>query len=145
MILTETQKAWRKMELKELIEEHRVAASNERLWAKGANTPEQTAMHEDNVNEHLTYIAYLKTILDEAECEDEPLDLPVNLTILASQLQLDTDDIADDEDELEEEISDYLSDTYGFCHNGFNYEVVRNENGEPSEFIVTNIDWDTTD
>jgi hypothetical protein len=87
----------------------------------------------------------LKSILDEAEYEDEPLDLPVNVTILASQLQLDTDDIADDEDELEEELSDYLSDTYGFCHNGFNFEVVRNEDGEPSEFIITNIDWDTTD
>lgn len=90
MILTETQKAWRKMELEELIEEHRIAASNERLWAKGANTPEQVAMHEDNVNEHLTYIAYLKAILDEdeVEYEDEPLDLPVNVTILASQLNL---------------------------------------------------------
>ena len=43
MILTETQKAWRKMEIEELIEEHRVAASNERLWSKGANTPEQAA------------------------------------------------------------------------------------------------------
>ena len=37
MILTETQKAWRKMEIEELIEEYRVAVSNERLWAKGSD------------------------------------------------------------------------------------------------------------
>ena len=164
MILTETQKAWRKMEIEELIEEHRIACSNERLWAKGADTPEQAAMHEANVNEHLSYIAYLNTLLDEEyqetdgendSCQEYDMEsdivrgiddiLPVNVTILASQLQLDTDDIADDEEELEEVISDYLSDEYGFCHNGFNFEVVRNENGEPSEFVVTNIDWDLSD
>jgi hypothetical protein len=164
MILTETQKAWRKMEIEEIIEEHRIACSNERLWAKGSNTPEQAAMHEANVNEHLSYIAYLNTLLDEEynetdgendEYEEYDMDgdiikdvddiLPVNVTILASQLQLDTDDIADDEEELAEEISDYLSDTYGFCHKGFNFEVVRNENGESSEFVVTDINWDTTD
>jgi hypothetical protein len=163
MILTETQKAWRKMEIEELIEEHRVAASNERLWAKGSDTPEQAAMHESNMDEHLSYIAYLNTLLDEYDETDGEYNeheqynmagdivtdidgvLPVNVTILASQLQLDTDDIADDEEELAEEISDYLSNTYGFCHNGFNYTIVRNEDGEPSEFIITNINWDTTE
>jgi hypothetical protein len=77
--------------------------------------------------------------------EDEDINLPVNLTIMASELQLDADDIVDDDDELSEVISDYLSDTYGFCHNGFNFEVIKNEFGEPSEFVITNIDWDTTD
>lgn len=166
MILTETQKAWRKMEIEELIEEHRIAASNERLWAKGSDTSEQAAMHEDNASEHLSYIAYLNTLLDDEEYNetdgeyDEDEDeydmesdvvkgiddvLPVNVIILASQLQLDTDSIADDEEELAEEISDYLSDTYGFCHKGFNFEVVKNELGEPSNFVVTSIQWDTTD
>lgn len=164
MILTEKQKTWRKMEIEKLIEEHRVAASNERLLAKGSNTPEQITMHETNVNEHLSYIAYLNTLLDEEyyetdgeydECEQYDMEsdivkgiddiLPVSVTILASQLQLDSDDIADDEEELAEEIANYLSDTYGFCHKGFNFEVVRNENGEPSEFVVTGINWDTTD
>lgn len=27
--------------------------------------------------------------------------------------------------EVEDEISDYLSDTYGFCHNGFSFEVLK--------------------
>lgn len=32
----------------EQAEEHRVAASNERLWAKGASDQETAEMHEDN-------------------------------------------------------------------------------------------------
>jgi len=36
-------------ELEELAEEHRVAASNERLWAKGSPDAETAKMHEDNV------------------------------------------------------------------------------------------------
>ena len=36
-----------------LAEEREVAASNERLWAKGSNTPETIAMHEDNAVECL--------------------------------------------------------------------------------------------
>ena len=32
----------------EQAEEHRVAASNERLWAKGASDKETAEMHEDN-------------------------------------------------------------------------------------------------
>lgn len=32
--------------------------------------------------------------------------------------------------ELEDEISDYLSDTYGFCLYGFDYEIVNNTTKE---------------
>lgn len=69
-------------------------------------------------------------------------DLPENLIISASSLALDSDDIVNDEDELSDIISDYLSDTYGFCHRGFELKVVFNEFNEPSEFRVSNIDWD---
>lgn len=34
----------------EQAEEHRIAASNERIWAKGAPNAETAAMHEDNVD-----------------------------------------------------------------------------------------------
>ena len=46
--------------------------------------------------------------------------------------------IDDDEDpEIAEEIiSDYLSDTYGYCHKGFDYVI------EDGLIKVTNIDWD---
>jgi len=33
--------------------------------------------------------------------------------------------------ELDDEISDYLSDVYGFCHKGFDIEIK-----------ITNIQWD---
>ena len=50
--MTETQKLW----LEELIEEHRIAASNERLWAKGADDTETAQMHEENA-EHCVMMA----------------------------------------------------------------------------------------
>ena len=45
------------------------------------------------------------------------------LTNLPAELSIDTDTLSiSDEDEIEETISDYLSDTYGFCHYGFDFE-----------------------
>ena len=41
-----------------------------------------------------------------------------------------------EEQEQEEAISDYLSDTYGFCHYGFKYE----DYGE--QIHIINIEWD---
>ena len=38
-------------------------------------------------------------------------DLPTQLTVL----------VPNDEEDPEEYISDYLSDEYGYCHNGFTY------------------------
>lgn len=60
--MTENQKAW----IKELIEEHQVAASNERLWAKGATDTEQVQMHEENAEEHIEFVELLKSLLSEA-------------------------------------------------------------------------------
>ena len=37
----------------EQAEEHRVAASNERIWAKGAPNEETAGMHEDNAIHNL--------------------------------------------------------------------------------------------
>lgn len=41
-----------------------------------------------------------------------------------------------EEQEQEEAVSDYLSDTYGFCHYGFTY---KETNGQ---IRITNIEWD---
>lgn len=49
--MTENQKIW----LEALIEEHRVAASNERLWSKGAPDAETARMHEENAEEHTEF------------------------------------------------------------------------------------------
>ena len=56
--MTENQKLW----LDELIDEHRVAASNERLWAKGAADEEQIRMHEENAEEHIEFANMLTTL-----------------------------------------------------------------------------------
>ena len=69
-------------------------------------------------------------------------NLPERVTISASALALDTDDIYEDKEELSDIISDYLSDSYGFCHYGFDFDVIYNELNEPSDIVITNIKWD---
>lgn len=58
--MTENQKRW----LEELIEEHTVAASNERLWAKGAPDQETAQMHEENADEHIEFVEMLVNLLN---------------------------------------------------------------------------------
>ena len=82
----------------------------------------------------------------EEEVEDEEdgiikregFDLPSEITVSLDELGLDT---IDDEDEVEETISDYLSDKYGFTHYGFEWE--RGDSAE--EINVYNIKWDTSE
>lgn len=59
--MTENQKIW----LEEIIEKHLVAASNERLWAKGADDEETIRMHEENAEEHREFAELLKTLLED--------------------------------------------------------------------------------
>lgn len=44
-----------------------------------------------------------------------------------------------DWEEQEELISDWLSDTYGFCHNGFAYQECE------GQIHIMDIDWDITE
>ena len=46
-------------------------------------------------------------------------DLPTELSIDADTLNISNEN---DSEKVEETISDYLSDSYGFCHYGFNIE-----------------------
>ena len=59
--MTENQKLW----LAEIIEEHRVAASNERLWSLGSKDVEQINMHLENAEEHTEFADMLEEILKE--------------------------------------------------------------------------------
>ena len=56
--MTENQKLW----LDELISDYRGAASNERLWAKGAQDEEQAQMHEENAEELTEFADLLETL-----------------------------------------------------------------------------------
>lgn len=76
---------------------------------------------------------------DEVEYGEEENDcnLPKEITVFLDDLSLE--DI-DDEDEVVDAISEYLSDTYGFCHKGFMWE-----RGDDVDTInIYDIDWDTS-
>lgn len=60
--LTENQKDWLITELADLAAEHKRAASNESLWAKGADTQEQSQIHIENAAEHEEFVAFLKLL-----------------------------------------------------------------------------------
>ena len=72
---------------------------------------------------------------DDDDDDDEP-DLPDSCEIDIADLDYD-----EEEDDLDIAIGDYLSDTYGYCINKFNF--FRND--ESDYITVTDIDWDTTD
>jgi hypothetical protein len=59
--MTENQKLW----LDELITDYRGAASNERLWSKGANDEEQARMHEENAVELTEFADILETLKED--------------------------------------------------------------------------------
>ena len=61
------------------------------------------------------------------------LGLPTELIIKISELAPDTD------------VSDFLSDQYGYCHDGFDATIHYNEFGKPSLIEVKNIKWDVKD
>ena len=48
-------------------------------------------------------------------------------------------EMCESEEEFEEELSELLSDTYGFLHNGFSYVETEDE------IIITHIEWELDD
>lgn len=66
----------------------------------------------ENHNKVTVYIHDIKWDNDD-DCDDVQLPDVVEHTF----------DYNDDIDELEETISDWLSDEYGFCHGGFQYKI----------------------
>ena len=68
--MTEMQKQWLELDFEELIGEHLAAASNERLWAKGAPDQETAEMHEQNAEEHLGMVDHLRRMKAEYESRE---------------------------------------------------------------------------
>lgn len=93
---------------------------------------------EEIVKEHLRGI---REVLDDGLAES----LPKSVVFTASELAVDTDSVYEDKEWLSEIIGNRLSNTYGFCHEGFDLDVTYNEFKEPSEVVVSNIKWDTTE
>lgn len=77
------------------------------------------------------------------------LGLPKLVNIPIFRLRLDTDDEINDHDVIEEAISNFLSDEYGYCLNSFKFEIQNSFNQEvgiyPSDIRVSDIDWDIDD
>jgi hypothetical protein len=74
-------------------------------------------------------------ILEEEEEDDKP-DLPNEFMVFGFTIADDFYDL--DEDGQSEAISNYLSDEYEYCHNGFRFEETKN-------FLIHiyDIQWDT--
>lgn len=63
--------------------------------------------------------------------------LPTELCVNPTDIDADWDEM--DDDEKEETLSDFLSDMYGYCHKGFEYEETN------GQVHITNIQWDLED
>ena len=61
-------------------------------------------------------------------------NLPTEVSIL-----IPVDAELGENEEIEEWLSEWLSDTYGFCHFGFSWERTGDH------IFISRIDWDTSD
>lgn len=72
----------------------------------------------------------------------EDLGLPDEVIVSAEDVEIKN---WGDEEEVNQALSDYLSDAFGYCLNEFNYELDTCDSGEVVEIIVKDINWDTTE
>lgn len=76
-------------------------------------------------------------LIEKVDKKELTNKLPKEVTINVDSLVGDDVDI--ESAFLDDEISDWLSDTYGFCHFGFEYDI------RDDKVVVTNIQWDTSE
>lgn len=106
---------------------------------------------EELLNECIGYIC--EVVDDEEEArnvfnnlgftkeEQEYFDIPQEVE-LPTRITVNINDIEyDPEYGIAGAISDYLSDTYGYCHYGFDFET----DTTMGDITVFNIEWDTSD
>ena len=110
---------------------------------------EENADYEDTYNA-FTYIKLTSTSLEEYDSSVKPYkdkievitmneSLSLNEEVnLPYELDIDFEDLPTIDDDMDEIIGDYLSDTFGYCHFGFDYEYDEDKN----VFHVSNIKWD---
>lgn len=74
-------------------------------------------------NENLLRVKFSNVqwdIDEEDSFYNEELILPQNFTANVPAPE-------DDDTDLSDYLSDWLSDEYGYCHNGFNYQVINGD------------------
>lgn len=87
----------------------------------------------DTIAQHLGYDDFEELM----HRYDEP-ELPTELLVDCYDIDAEWYDL--EEQEKSEAISDYLSDEYEYCHKGFEFEEVKDDN-----IHITDIKWDTTE
>jgi hypothetical protein len=109
----------------------------EEVFDNGVELPTDTEINDfvwferDTIAQHLGYDDF-----DELMHRNDEPNLPTELFVDYNDISEDWEEL--DEDEKVDIISDYLSDEYGFCHDGFDYE-------ELDSIRIYNIEWDTTE
>lgn len=94
----------------------------------------------ESLKEEAGKVNYVEITNIDWDTDDEKVDLPSTETLPIEDL---TD--ADDGELVEEEIADWLSDQYGWCVNGFNYEFKYDKVFDESlkeSFIIDLTDYD---
>ena len=111
----------------------------EEIFDNGDELPTDTEINDfvwferDTIAQHLGYDDF-----DELMHRNDEPNLPTELTIYGYDISGDWEEL--DEDEKLDAVSDYLSDEYEFCHDGFECDNVNE-----STIHITNIKWDTTE
>ena len=122
------------MTVRELIKKLQKCSPDAIVCAEVWSDPEVKKIGE-YVLDGVTYV-YIGDDLENLESELAGGDeLPTEIIVLTSRIDNEWDGM--DDDERAEAISDYLSDSCGFCHYGFDYEE---SNGR---IYIKNIEWDT--
>ena len=65
----------------------------------------------------------------EDSCLEEKVDIPIKMVLdIPDNIWDDAESEGEKAIELENFIADKISDISGFCHDGFDYEIVKNSN-----------------
>lgn len=110
----------------------------EEVLYDGVELPTDTEINDfvwferDTIAQHLGYEDF-----DELMHRNDEPNLPTELTVDGYDISGDWEEL--DEDEKLDAISDYLSDEYEYCHDGFEYKE-----DDCCNVHISNIKWDTT-
>lgn len=79
---------------------------------------------------------------NESLKEDKEPELPKEVEVSIGELAFGGDFVDLEDDEISDLLSDYLSDTYGFCHKGFKWKG-KEDSGDT--LVCYDIEWDTSE
>lgn len=90
------------------------------------------AVDIETTNQLDQYVNTYNVVIRAEDVDDLPAELDIEINSCLA-------DAIEDKEYVEEYINNYLSDSYGYCVNTYNYEI------QDGNIHVSNIDWDLTD